>query len=188
MGFLSQAIEQQAEAALVSAARSGEVSFLCIRCDRVSTDPEGVKASLCGTCRKWIAAVRLYPLPLIWVLAVFNGPFVAGTLAALSWKRIGDIRKAQIVVVQLVACLAGLLFYGPFAFLPPVTLGGLLWLFVTAAVIGYATAGLGPLLTAHRSAGGRQGNFIMPVLVALALAAPGLWIWYSAITAIIWGG
>lgn len=185
MGFLTKAIEEQADAALVAAAQSGEVSFLCIRCDRVSTDPEGVKASLCGTCRKWIAAVHLYPLPLIWTLAALNGPFVAGALAALSWRRIGDLRKAQIIVVQLVACLAGLLFYGPMAFLPPVSLGGLPWLFVSVAVVGYATGGLGPLLTAHRSAGGRQGNFIVPVLVALVLAAPGLWIWYSAISALV---
>ena len=86
MGFLEKAIEAQADAALDSAVQSGEVSFLCIRCDRVSTDPEGAKASLCPTCRKWMIDVRPYPVELIWGMAVATGPFTAGVMAALTWS------------------------------------------------------------------------------------------------------
>jgi len=74
MGFLEKAREQQAEAALARAVESGEVSFLCLRCDRTSTDPEGVPSSLCPACRKWIAGVRLYPVGFIWGMAVPPGP------------------------------------------------------------------------------------------------------------------
>jgi hypothetical protein len=194
MGFLTKAIEEQAEAALTSAAQSGEVSFLCIRCDRVSTDPEGVKASLCPTCRKWMANVRLYPVPLIWGMAVVTGPFTAGAMAALTWHRIGDRRKTRIVALQLLACMVGILLYGPTVFLPPVPFAAaplpfssLIWMIVTAAVIGNATAGLGPLLTAHGAAGGRRANPVIPVLLALILAAPGGWLWVAGIKKIVWG-
>jgi hypothetical protein len=185
VGFLAKANEEKAAAALEEAVRSGNVSFLCIRCDRTSTEPEGAASSLCGTCRKWIAAARLYPVELIWTLTVLSGPFTAGALAALNWKRIGDLRKAKIVTVLWLACGWGILLFGPSVFLPPIPFVGIIWLVVITAFISYATAGLGPLLTAHGTAGGPRGNVFLPILVALALAVPGGWLWISGVRRIV---
>jgi len=177
MGFLAEANEQKAAAALARAVEIGEVSFLCLRCDRTSTDPEGAASSLCPACRKWIAGARLYPVGFIWGVAIASGPFIAGGLAVLNWWRIGDRQKMTKVGLPLGGAGLGLLFFGPLVFLPPIPCVGLIWLGVTAALIAYATAGLGPMLTAHAATGGRRGNLVVPILIALVLAAPGGWIW-----------
>jgi len=141
MGFLAEANEARAAEVLARAVESGEVSFLCIRCDRTSTDPAGAASSLCPVCRSWIAGVRLWPVGMIWAMAVASGPFIAGAMAALNWRQIGDRRKARLVGLQLLGAGAGVLFFGPAVFLPPIPFVGLIWLGVTAAIIGYATAG-----------------------------------------------
>jgi hypothetical protein len=185
MGFLAEANEAKAAAALAKAVESGSVSFLCIRCDRTSTDPEGAASSLCPTCRSWIAGIRLWPVGMIWAMAVASGPFTAGALALLNWKRIGDLQKARIVGLQLCGACLGLLFFGLAVFLPPIPCVGLIWLGVTAAITAYATAGLGPLLTAHAAAGGARGSVSFPILVALALALPGGAMWINGLRRIV---
>src|SRR6185295_5221451 len=170
-------------AATLEAARREGASFMCLRCDRVTKDDfEGLASSLCGTCRPIIASARMYPVGLIWTLAILTGPFTAGVLALLNWKRIGDKRRAWIIFAQLVALFVGAVFYGPAVFLPPVPAASLIWLFFVALFISTATAGIGPVLTAHQAAGGRTGNLFIPIGVAVALAVPAGYLWYTTFT------
>jgi len=175
MGFLAKANEAQAAAPVGSA--EGGLEFKCIRCDRPSTDPEGVGTSLCPTCRPWIAGARLYPGWLIFVLSLASGPFVAGVLAWLNWKRVGDLRRAKVIGGSLAGLGVAMLFIGPAVFLPPYPFVSWIWFGVTQFEIMVAMGGFQKLLAAHEELGGRRESPIVPILVALVLAAPGAALW-----------
>ena len=178
MGFLQKVIEQQAASV---PATPGADSFLCNGCDRVTRDPDGLASSLCSDCRPKLESARLYPVQLIWTLAVTTGPFTAGTLAALNWKRVGKSRKARNIVLQMLALLLGVLFVGPAVFLPPVPAAGLIWLIIVATFIGRATAGLGPILFSQRAVSAKRANILVPIAAAITLAIPASLLWFRMV-------
>jgi hypothetical protein len=176
MGFLQKNLEEMARP------KPGD-SFVCARCDQASNDPSGAASGLCPGCTPIVASVSLYPARWIWGLAMATGPFTAGTLAALNWRRLGNTPKSHRIFLQLGGLLLAVLIIGPAAFMPPVFAGGFIvvavWVSLVSIVIARATSPLSAIEAAHTAIGGAKANVVVPVMIASGLALPAAFIWFQ---------
>jgi hypothetical protein len=112
-----------------------------------------------------------------------TGPFTAGTLAALNWRRLGNTSKANGILLQLGGLLLAVLIIGPAAFMPLVFAGGFIavavWVSLVSTVIARATSSLSAIEAAHEAVGGAKANLVLPVMIASSLAIPAAFIWFQ---------
>lgn len=150
---------------------------VCTRCRDFL--PAGSTGRECMGCREGQGAAQrgeaLYPTWYIILFGIFTTFTVAGVLAALNWRALGDRARERrawcVAAVGLLVTAAILLSGVPLAFLIGLGPAGIL----------AAIHELGPVYEAHHESGGRDANLFEPtgllvpalVLVVLVVALAG---------------
>jgi hypothetical protein len=138
----------------------------CERCgtfmpgDPIRVGTRQVCASCAATLRK---ELRLYPYVYVLVVGTLFNFCLAGILAGLNWKRLGDKPRARNAFI--IAAL-GVVWMGVLIFLDTAMRGAVILNFIGARV---AAQGLDEVYKQHKAAGGTRANLIWPVVYTLGV-------------------
>ncbi len=136
---------------------------VCARCGTFLS--EGARGPECDACRERQEAARrtrgLYPRWYVLTLGILVNFTIAGVLAALNWRALGDrVRMRNAWIVAAIGAVAS-------AVVITSEVGRLgLLLNVIGSVV--AAQGLEPVLKAHFEAGGKRASLLKPVGLILA--------------------